>query len=245
MLSRAAEILRALHGERDGLSLSQLTSRTMLPRSTVYRLVSALQSEGFLVSVSSQGRVRIGPELMRLALSVRREIRQELRPELEALSKRIDETVDISILDGASARFIDQVAAPQRLRAVSAIGASFPLHCTANGKAMLASLPDDVVMAMLPTRLPRYTERTITTRSRLLAELNEIRNTRIAIDDQEHTVGIIALGMAIQDPIGTVAAISVPVPSQRFPSIRARADRELRLTAACCQMILTGEAAPE
>src|SRR4051812_22078036 len=216
VIARAAQILRALDGEPDGLSLSQLSERLDLPRSTVHRVVSALSAEGLVAAASPNGRVRLGPELARLALSSRRELRQELRPHLQRLFETLNETVDCAVLDGDRLRFIDQIAAPHRLRAVSAVGATFPLHCTANGKAILAELARDEVARVLPTRLKRCTPATITGRAELLAELEAVRRTHVAFDREEHTSGISAAGIAVRDPFGALAAISVPMPTQRF-----------------------------
>src|SRR4051795_5233864 len=126
VIARAAQILRALDGEPDGLSLSQLSERLDLPRSTVHRVVSALSAEGLVAAASPNGRVRLGPELARLALSSRRELRQGLRPPLRRLFEAVNETVDCPGLDGDHLRFIDQSAAPHRLRAVSSVGTTFP-----------------------------------------------------------------------------------------------------------------------
>src|SRR3954464_14950089 len=216
VIARAAQILRALDGEPHGLSLSQLSERLGLPRSTVHRVVSALAAEGLLAAASPNGRVRLGPELARLALASRRELRQELRPHLQRLFETLNETVDCAVLDGDRLRFIDQIAAPHRLRAVSAVGATFPLHCTANGKAILAELARDEVARVLPTRLKRCTPATITGRAELLAELEAVRRTHVAFDREEHTSGISAAGIAVRDPFGALAAISVPMPTQRF-----------------------------
>jgi len=216
VIARAAQILRALDGEPDGLSLSQLSERLGLPRSTVHRVVSALAAEGLLAAASPNGRVRLGPEIARLALASRRELRQELRPYLQRLFDDLNETVDCAVLDGDHLRFIDQIAAPHRLRAVSSVGATFPLHCTANGKALLAELTPEEVARILPTRLRRCTPATITARAQLMAELETVRETRVAFDREEHTTGISAAGIAVRDPFGALAAISVPMPTQRF-----------------------------
>src|SRR3954470_22044535 len=82
VIARAAQILRALDGEPHGLSLSQLSERLALPRSPVHRVVSALSAEGLLASASPNGRVRLGPEIARLALASRRELRLERPPYL-------------------------------------------------------------------------------------------------------------------------------------------------------------------
>ena len=226
VIARAAQILRALDDEPQGLSLSQLAERLELPRSTVHRVVTALSAEGLLAAASPNGRVRLGPEIARLALASRREIRAELRPHLQRLFDRLNETVDCAVLDGDHLRFIDQIAAPHRLRAVSAVGATFPLHCTANGKALLAELSPEEVARVLPTRLRRCTPATVTARAELFGELDEVRATKVAFDREEHTSGISAAGIAIRDPFGALAAISVPMPTQRFEG------RETEIAAA-------------
>ena len=131
--------------ERQGLSLSQLAQRVELPRSTVHRIITALETEGLAATASPHGRYKLGPELVRLAAGQHGELRTEVRPLLRKLSAEVNETVDLSVLIDDHVSFIDQVAAPHRLRAVSAVGGSFPAHCTANGKALLATFRDDAL----------------------------------------------------------------------------------------------------
>lgn len=235
VLARAARILRALDAQHNGLSLAELAGAVGLPRSSVHRIVSTLRTEGFLANVSDNGRVRLGPELMRLALGVRREVRQDLHPQIAALAANLQETVDLSVLDGAVMRFIDQVPSSRFLRAVSSVGAVFPLHCTANGKAVLAAMPEDDAVALLPPTLKRYTSVTITSRAELLRELDEIREQGYAYDREEHHEGITAIGVAIHDPIEPLLAISVPIPTQRFAAIEEHAVNALLETQRRCQ----------
>jgi hypothetical protein len=65
-----------------------------------------------------------------------------LHPLLEELARSLNETVDLSVLDRGRATIADQIASSQRLRAVSTIGESVPLYCTANGKAFLATMDE-------------------------------------------------------------------------------------------------------
>jgi DNA-binding IclR family transcriptional regulator len=215
VVTRVAQIFRALDNEPQGLSLSQLATRVGLPRSSTHRIVSALMGEGLLAAASPNGRVLLGPEISRLAAG-RREFWRELRPYMERLFYALDETVDCSILDGDHARFVDQIAGSHRLRAVSVVGSSFPLHSTANGKALLAALTPDERARVLPGRLKRYTDNTITSPTALMRELEQIRNTGVAFDREEHTSGISAAGIALRDPSGDFAALTVPMPTQRF-----------------------------
>ncbi len=112
--------------------------------------------------------------------------------------------------------FVDQVIGSHRLRAVSAVGETFPLHCTANGKAYLAQLDAETIAGLIGTSYAPRTPRTITQLDDLLRDLKAARKTGVAIDREEHTRGICAAGIVTRDPLGNVLAISVPVPAHRF-----------------------------
>jgi DNA-binding IclR family transcriptional regulator len=231
-IARAGAVLRALESTPAGLTLAQLATAVDLPKSTVHRLVAALAAEE-LAGSAPDGRIRLGGGLARLGAASRQAVTQDLMPVLRQLHAELDETVDLAVLDGAVARFVEQLPAPHRLRAVSAVGAAFPLHCTANGKALLAALSEDRARALLPARLERFTPNTITARKALLEELAEIRLTGIAFDREEHTEGICAVGAAVLDTAGApVAAISVPIPTPRFRGEETICREHLRAAAA-------------
>jgi DNA-binding IclR family transcriptional regulator len=113
--------------------------------------------------------------------------------------------------------FIDQVIGSQRLRTVSAVGETFPLHCTANGKAYLAQLSDPAIEVLIGRAYESRTPKTLQRLEALLADLKAARRSGVAYDREEHTLGVCAVGVAMHDPLGNAVAISVPVPSQRFP----------------------------
>jgi DNA-binding IclR family transcriptional regulator len=232
VISRAGQILRALADEREGLSLVALSARVGLPRSTVHRLVTALEAEGLATGTSSNGRYRLGSEFMRMASDHHGELRHEARPLLERLSRDVDETVDLAILICDQVSFIDQIAAPHRLRAVSAVGNSFPAHCTANGKALLAAQTDAQLAKLLDAHLESLTPSTITTRRELLEDLARVRRDGYALDHEEHALGISAIGAPVHGRFGVVAAISIPVPTQRFVGNETLLERALIATCA-------------
>ncbi len=153
MIARAATILRALENQASGLSLGQIAQRVGLARSTVQRIVAALEAEKFVIAASPTGRVRLGPTIQRLAMSVGADFVSAARPFLVKLSQELNETVDLATIRNDHLVFVDQVIGPQRLRAVSAVGEAFPLHCTANGKAYLAELADEDVARLIGKKL--------------------------------------------------------------------------------------------
>lgn len=235
MIARAATVLRTV-ASGGSIGLAELAREARLPKSSAHRIVRALEREDLLVA-GADGRIAIGPGLMRLA--GRGEALETLvRPCMEGLQAELAETVDLSVLDGASARFIDQLPAPRRLRAVSAVGDSFPLHCTANGKALLATLPAAEAMALLPRRLEALTSATITRRADLREELDRVRAEGVAFDREEHTEGISAVAACIFDGDRAAGAISVPAPTARFEASADRYARRVRDAAAAASRLL-------
>lgn len=240
VLARAAEILRLLKVNRAGLTQAEIATKLGLARTTVHRLLNALADEHLVQAIAASSRYRLGAEILHMAESARSAVMAEIHPRLIKLSQEIDETVDLSVLDRGQVTFIDQVVAPQRLRAVSVVGASFPLHCTANGKAILAALGADETKLLLPERLEALTPHTITSRDKLLRELAQLGPKGVAYDREEHSLGICAVGMAILDtPLG-VSAISVPIPAQRFESKTAAVVKALTRAVRDVQALMAG-----
>ena len=194
-----------------------------LARSTVQRIVAALETEKLVIAAIAKraacgsARRSCGSRLRCAAISSRWRGRSS-----SELSDELHETVDLSTVKKDHLVFIDQVIGSQRLRAVSAVGDTFPLYCTANGKAYLAQLSDDAIEALIGRAYEARTPKTLTRLDALLADLKAVRETGVAYDREEHTLGICAVGVALHDPLGNAVAISVPVPSQRFARIVRR-----------------------
>ncbi len=229
VISRAADILRALKNEHKGLSLGQIADRVGLPRSTVQRIVNALQAERFVMASSAEGGFRLGPELQSLAEAGRINIAEMIRPLLSRLAKETGETVDLAVYRQDHMVFVDQVVGTHRLRTVSAVGEAFPLSNTANGKAALAMLGDDAAASLVARELKEMPEprRPL---SDIIREIEEVRVDRVAYDLNEHTDGISAIGAAFRDPNGLIYAISIPVPSHRFDGKKDRLRQALAKT---------------
>lgn len=216
VIARAAMILRALEDESDGLSLGEIASRVGLARSTVQRIVAALAEEQLLIAATPKSRVKLGPALVRLARATNIEIEQIAHPIMESCSRKINETVDLSVVQGKSAVFIDQVLGNHRLRAVSAVGERFPLHATACGKALLAMQTEARLDKLLKDSLEKFTENTIVDPNVLRSQIMQVRAGETIEDIEEYTEGVCAVGISFSDPLGRVFAISIPVPTGRY-----------------------------
>jgi len=215
VIARAAEILRVMKNDNSGLSLGQIAERVKLPRSTVQRIINALLAERLVMTTSAEGGLRLGPEIQTLAAAGRINVAELVRPVLADLARETGETVDLAVFRDDQMAFVDQVEGTHRLRTVSAVGEIFPMTTTANGKAALAIMPDELAAAVAARELRKLGEKARPL-SDLVAEIEEIREKGLAMDLNEHTDGISAAGIAFEDSTGVVYAVSIPVPSYRF-----------------------------
>jgi len=91
VISRAGAILRAVKDQNSGMSLGQIAERKSLPRSTVQRIVAALETERLLISSSNGGGIRLGPELLSRGVAARYNVVERCRPHLSATSTRVEQ----------------------------------------------------------------------------------------------------------------------------------------------------------
>ncbi|MEG3130866.1 IclR family transcriptional regulator [Pantoea cypripedii] len=214
VIARAAQLLRAIEDDPDGVTITALARRTGMPRSTVHRLVSALEAEQLLMN--GAGKVRVGPALARMAASAHIDVVSLSRPAIETLGRRTRETIDLSVFRGSYALLVSQFASDQELRVVSSVGTAFPCHCTAPGKALLAALPDEQLELMYAVKPEVRTANSLSSRAAILQEMEKIRRQGFAIDLEEHAMGVCAVSVAIHSALNERYAVSVAVPALRF-----------------------------
>jgi DNA-binding IclR family transcriptional regulator len=217
VIERAADILRTVAQHPRGLSLGEIALQVGLARSTVQRIVDALAKESLLMGASASNGVKLGPALITLGAATHFPITDLVRPTLEALAKRTGETVDLSLATRDHMTFLDQVPGTHRLAAVSSVGVAFPMHCSANGKAAVALMSESELKRVRKTLgLARQTANTITDWESFNSELALVRQTGVAYDREETSVGICAIAKAFRSHAGDLVAISIPVPTMRF-----------------------------
>src|SRR5690242_8005182 len=98
-IDRAAQILVAVAESRDGMSVGELVERTDLPKSTVSRLVAALERNALVQRDTARGRLRPGPILMRLARRgvPDRDLLELCVPSMQRLADTSGETINLGV----------------------------------------------------------------------------------------------------------------------------------------------------
>jgi DNA-binding IclR family transcriptional regulator len=211
-LERALMILEVLAKSKDGLTLSQITRKLGIPKSSAHSLLLTLERRGYLHRNVQTGRYMFGFKLFSLANMALKniELREQARPFLKALMESTELTVHMAMLEDNEVVIIDKIEPPGLLKLGTWIGKRMDVHCTGVGKAYIAYLPEEEIDRLIAPGLARYNENTITSARKLKEELARIRKLGYSLDDEEETIGLRCIGAPIFDHTGqVVASISV------------------------------------
>lgn len=230
MLGRALTLLTAFRIGEAELTLSELARRTGLAKSTAHRLLRELESWDMVERTA--GGVRLGMRLFELGSQVPRQrgLQETAAPFLADLFDATHETVHLAILDGIEVVYVQKLEVRGGPKVPSRVGGRMPAHCTGVGKAMLAFGPPDRVDAVIAAGLHRRVPRTVVAPGLLHQELAAIRESGVAMEHEESTVGITCVAAPVLDADGlAVAAVSVTGwvnrldPARLAPAVRTAA----------------------
>lgn len=197
-----------------GLTLTDLTERLGVSKSTAFALLQTLISRGYVADSGSRlsRRYRLGMTLARLgdAAAEQSPLVSVAMPVLQAVTETTGLTTRLVVPDGPFAVVVARVDAPGSVRFASYLGKREYPHCTSAGKALLAALPPSRARELaLEAGMPARTPLTIVDVDVLLRDLAITEARGYAIDDEEDTEGVFCVGAAVYDRSGTcVAAIS-------------------------------------
>lgn len=227
-VSRAMALLEAVCYSSGEPSVSELASQTHIHRNTVYRLVRVMENDGFLL-VTGRGGVVPGAALHAMTRRVgggshrQQLLLRLLEPLLKSLVEKIEEVANVGVLNHDQVFYIDKYQPRDNdgPGLFVRLGQTAPLYASAMGKLFLAGWDDHTLAQYRKTRLlEKYTPNTITTWTRLIAELEAVKASAVAVDHEELVQGICCIAVPIVLEGTTVAAISVSMPSTRYSLLR-------------------------
>ncbi|WP_141888480.1 IclR family transcriptional regulator [Leucobacter komagatae] len=220
-VARAFALLEALADAGDPLSLQALAERTGLAQPTAHRLLKTMQGLGYARQTAAR-EYGLGPGLIGLGNRAAPQLAARAQPLLRELEELSQETANLVVLDGTNAVYVAQQPSRHQMRMFTEVGRRVLPHAAGAGKAMLATLSDTRVRAIVrETGLPRYTATTLTTEAELLRELRDTRGRGYALDDGEREVGVRCIAVAVPGSTPP-AALSVSGPAARITDEMAR-----------------------
>ena len=235
VLIKAAGILDFLSSKKDPQALNVIAQETGLTSSTALKILDTLLLIGYVKKHQETKKFELGSGLLKYAHQYlsNLDISKISYPYLKEMQLQLDETVHLGILEGDEILTVNKLESQKSIVCTnSRIGLTKQLYCSAMGKAVLAELPENEVIAYLNrVELKAVTEHTITDRDELLNQLQDIKRNGYAIDDNEAEKEVYCLGVSLYLNEHTYGAFSVSVPSYRItPSVEAEIVQKLLKT---------------
>lgn len=212
-VDRATEVLEILATSREGLSLSELTTRTGVPKSSLFRILLTLEEREYVMRDYESRRFSLGLKLWELSNAKLEKIDlvSVASKHMKWLAHETRESVFLAILDRGEVIYLQRMESPATVKAVTKLGWRAPVHCTATGQVLLAFLPQNDIDAILNTEpLHSYNKNTITNLSQLRKKLERIRATGYAAANGEYNADLLCISAPIRDATrNVVAALTV------------------------------------
>lgn len=218
-LLRAIALLEKVAEADRPLTATELVTLSKLPKPTVHRVVQQLEEEGLLQREPPGKRYGPGFRLRSLARQVMISSASTAprRAVLQALSEELEETCNITMLDGNELVYLERVESNWPVRIQLQPGSHLPLHCTASGKLFLAYMPTRLRQTLLTAApLKRCTEHTIIDPGRLEEECRRIAAEGVSTDNEELIRGMVAVAVPIETATGEIySTVAVHAPTLR------------------------------
>jgi len=226
---RALQVLQQFRTPTDALTVTEIARRLGIHRSSASRLVSTLGARGFLERTAVGDLVRLGPEVARLArvTFASRELALLAQPVMDRLARDTGETVTLAVPAGDDALTVAQADGSYFVSSGKWVGLRTPLHCTADGKVLLA------FDAAAPGRdLARCTDRTTVDPDALARELDAVRKRGFAVSEGEFERGLVGLAAPVWEDGSCMAALCISGPQYRVDRTVADTLAPLCITGA-------------
>jgi IclR family transcriptional regulator, pca regulon regulatory protein len=215
-LIRGLETLQVFCGDQNGLRLTEVVKLTGLPKATTYRFLQTLVDQNYLHYFPNSGVFRLGPRAISLGFAALNdfEIADLARPYLEEISKRINQNVNLGILDGVDVVYLVRIKVRSILGINLTVGSRLSVYNSAIGKVLLSSLSQNRLQALLDeiSLDPEILRKIGPGGKNFKKQLALIRNQGYAMTDGEVIRGLASVAVPIYGADGVAeAAVNVPV----------------------------------
>lgn len=221
-VAKAVTILNCFSYDNYSLRLKEISKRTGINQATAYRMLNTLKE--FNLIEQHNGEYALGRGFLKYEGIVLNsmEIRRIVLPFLEELSRNLQITANLAILDDTEVVFVARAENPYCAYGYFHIGMRRPIHCTAVGKVLTCKTPE-IAKEAFRRGMNRYTKNTITDEVKFFEELEAVRLQGYAVDLEEWSNGINCVAVPLQSIGGDVlAGISISGPTSTYPIEKMR-----------------------
>nr|WP_239066845.1 IclR family transcriptional regulator C-terminal domain-containing protein [Actinomadura bangladeshensis] len=243
-LDRGLRILSAFTGDRSVLGIADLARAVALNKSTTHRYVATLTKLEYLQQDPETKKYSLGPRAVDLGFAAidSMELTGIAGPPLQTLADETGYTASMGLSDGLDVVYVDRRRSGRRSSLAMDlnlhVGSRLPAYCTSMGKVLLAYKDAAELRQLLDrTDMARRGPKTITNREQLMAALARVRQSGVAVNDEELAPGLRSFAAPVRDRSGSViAAVNVAVHLTVAPAsvdaLAGRVEPPLRRAAA-------------
>ena len=215
---RSLDLLEAVAGAKRAIGLSELAVSVGGSKATAHRLLSTLESRGYVTQAPSGG---YSPGLRLFELGSLWAQSLDLRflaaPHMDRLNEATGEMVHLAVYDQGDAVYIDKRDSRHPVVPQSHVGRRCDAYCVATGRVLLAYQPVEEIEEALRPPLTEHTEHTISDPKALADLLAEVRANGYAVNHESFREGVSGIAAPVRDHTGSVvAAIGCCMPEARF-----------------------------
>lgn len=237
-LDRALDVLESFSANQPELGISDLATSTGIPKPTIVRLLSVLADRGYVERATQTERYRIGVRALALGSVYLRgtSMEKEAEPIMSELVKSTNQTANLAVLQGYEVVHVQVVAPDRPVRFWASVGTREEAYYCGLGKVLLAELDDASLEKYLRQEREARTPNTLTSADALGRELNRVRNSGFALDDEESNLGVRCIAAAVRNGTGeAIAAISISGRKEEFE--KSQIEHMARLVVAAADKI--------
>lgn len=245
--TKVLNIIEVMAASSVPMKVKDLSAKLEMPGATVLRFLQSLINQGYVMHEKEYGRYFLTMKICQLGEQVNSHfnLREIIHPYLIQLMETSEESTCLAVEIDRKTTYIDAVEGPRRiLRTLQRIGRSAPLHSTGVGKNLLLNFSaDEIDKLVSEIKLEKLTDKTITSKDKLVKELQKVQQQGFAMDDEECEIGVRCIAAPIRDfHQKVVASISVSGPASRLEGDRfERIKHEVMQTADVISGILNAK----
>jgi IclR family transcriptional regulator, pca regulon regulatory protein len=220
-LAKGLRVLASFDADRPQLTAKQVADRTGINRASVYRILRILEELGYVEQLGSSAGT-YAPTVRVLSLGQPAieslEVVHVVRPGLERLREEFTEATALSygVLDDTEIVYVLRLVRREIIAINLHIGSRLPAYLSSIGKSILATLPEPEREAVLGRmRIQPRTKFTAADLAVVRQSLDKARETGLAINDQELTIGLRSIAAPIMQGDQVLGAVNVALPTTR------------------------------
>ena len=228
-LARGLSILEVFDLAKPRMGISDLSRKTGLSKSTVFRLVHTLRTLGYIIPVGEENKYTLGPKVLTLGFAVLSsfELREVAQPYLMELSREVKETVNLAVLDGWRLIYVERIKTHQIVNINLHVGSRLELYNTAMGRVLAAFQDEDWLSTYLSylKTLPEANEYWKDNGKKLYKIMEEVRKNDFAINNEELTPGLRSVAAPVRNREGRIGgAVNIAVSSSFYSLPKLKQD---------------------